>query len=76
MLPTPPFTTPFAYSKTAPHANGPPFVWCIRIPGDDSPIERTMVEIVTDQHNPTNYVPFLKEWWSEKDPTAQPMVRI
>ena len=72
-LPTP-FITPSAESRTTVSSLGPPFVYGIRIPGDGSRIERMLVEIVIDQHKPTDHVPLLKGWWPETDPTAHPMV--
>lgn len=67
------FTTPFA-PQTASHFDCPSAVWCIRIPANGSPIERMVIGIVLDIEQPTKRVPFPKDWWWDKDPTAQPMV--
>lgn len=69
------FTAPPAYSQTSPRPSGPAYVWALRIPGNDTPIERVMLEIVIDRDSPTEHKPLLEGWWPESDPTAQPMVR-
>lgn len=73
MQPTP---LPLAYPQYPPSVTGPVRVWCIRIPGDGSPILRVAVDMVMNPYGPLTQLPVLKDWWPEIDPIAQLFVRI
>ena len=73
VLPTP-FTTPIPPFQIVPASSGPAAVWCVRIPGDGSPIHYIMVRIVTNTVHPNLFAPDIFQWWSERDPTAKLMV--